>query len=226
MTNKTRRWPFVASLVGLGIAGSATAIAIADGTAGGTGAGPAVPVVTQVPPRMGAEFPALRNARDASEARELPAVEAAMSRISGTGELGASSGANTELARRISQDGETAEWIVPGNEVLCMVSITMGHATGGGCAPSSSVENTGTTSLTVVAGGYELSGILPSGTNDISITNMGKQTTVVAANPNHAFEFFSATPLEKLSYALPGGGTHEGSLELPAAQDAPPPTAG
>jgi hypothetical protein len=135
-------------------------------------------------------------------------------------------GANSELARRISQDGENAEYVVPGSEVVCMVAISVGHPTGGGCASASSVETTGTTSLTVVPGGYEVSGILPAGTRDVRITNTSQQTTVVAANENHAFEFFSAAPLAKLSYALPSGGVHEGSLELLPPPDAPPPPAG
>ncbi|MGH2832728.1 MAG: hypothetical protein ACRDK2_08125, partial [Solirubrobacteraceae bacterium] len=216
----------LASVAVLAIAGSATAIALADNTTTGAGAKPSAPAITEVPPRIGSEYPALSKPRDASEARQLPAVEAVMSRVAERGEQAANSGANTEFARRISQNGESAEYLIPGNEVLCMVSITMNHTTGDGCAPSSSVESTGTTSLTVVPGGYELSGILPTGTTNISITNTSKQTTLVPANPNHAFEFFSATPLQKLSYALPTGGTHEGSLELPPPRNAPPPPAG
>jgi len=55
-------------------------------------------------------------------------------------------------------------------------------------------------------------------TDDVSITAADGQTTLVAANANHAFEFYSAAPLKRLTYALPNGAQHEGSLELP-----PPP---
>ena len=112
---------------------------------------------------------------------------------------------------------------MPGNEVVCLVAISVGHATGGGCAPASSVETNGTTSLTVVPGGYEVSGILPTGTRDVTITTASGDSTVVNANANHAFEFYSAAPLAKLVYSLPGGGQHEGSLELPPPAHAPSP---
>ncbi|MGP8241782.1 MAG: hypothetical protein ACLQQB_08480, partial [Solirubrobacteraceae bacterium] len=153
-----------------------------------------------------------------------PAVAKVMGTIASEDEAGADGGANSELARRVSQNGENAEYVVPGNEVVCLVAISVGHATGGGCAPASSVESKGTTSLTVVPGGYEVSGILPTGTSEVSITTSSGNTTAVDANANHAFEFYSAAPLAKLVYALPDGGEHEGSLELPAPAHAPSPS--
>jgi|HubBroStandDraft_6_1064221.scaffolds.fasta_scaffold403456_2 hypothetical protein len=226
-TRHTTRRVFVTLAAGIIAAGSVTAFALADGSASvGNGAPSTVGTVKQVPARIAAEFPALRKAIDSSEAEQLPAVAKVMGMLASRDEPSETAGANSELARRVSQDGENAEYVVPGNEVVCMVAITVGHPTGGGCASASSVETTGTTSLTVVPGGYEVSGILPAGISDVRITNTSKQTAIVAANANHAFEFFSASPLEKLSYALPSGGEHEGSLELPAPPDAPPPPTG
>jgi hypothetical protein len=134
--------------------------------------------------------------------------------------------ANSGLARRILQVGEDAEYLVPGNEVLCMVSITSGRATGGGCAPASSVETLGTTSLTVVPAGYDLTGVLPKGTTDVTISDATGRTSTVAANANHAFHFFSAAPLTQLVYRLPGGGRHVGSLALSSPPDLPSPPTG
>ncbi|MGP0102594.1 MAG: hypothetical protein ACLPUT_13375 [Solirubrobacteraceae bacterium] len=224
---KTRHIPrrlLLGPLAVLIVASTTTAFSLAS-----TGSGspePTAPTVKQVPAKIAAEFPALRKAIDQSEAQQIPAVEKVMDALASRDESSEIGGANSELARRVSQDGENAEYVVPGNEVVCMVSISVGHATGGGCAQASSVEQTGTTSLTVVPGGYEVSGILPTGTTTVSIANTIKQTTVVTANANHAFEFYSAAPLEKLSYALPGGGEHEGSLELPGPPGAPPAPAG
>jgi hypothetical protein len=209
-------------VLGVVLAGSATAFALADSSTGNTSASVAAPTVKQVPARIAAEFPALGKAIAASEAQQLPAVAKVMGTIASEDEPAEVGGANSELARRVSQDGENAEYVVPGNGVVCMVAISVGHATGGGCAPASSVEAKGTTSLTVVPGGYEVSGILPTGTSDVSITNTSGNTTVVEADANHAFEFYSAAPLAKLVYSLPGGGQHEGSLELPAPPHAPP----
>jgi hypothetical protein len=223
---KTRHTPrrlLLGVLAALIVASSATAFALADTS---TGSGSPAATITQVPAKTAAEFPALRKAIDQSEAQQFPDVAKVMATLASRDEPAEIGGANSELARRISQDGENAEYVVPGNEVVCMVSITVGHATGGGCAQSSSVEKTGTTSLTVVPGGYEVSGILPTGTATVSITSASGQTTDVAANANHAFEFYSAAPLAKLSYVLPDGGEHEGSLALPAPPNAPSPPAG
>lgn|ERR1700691_4619859 len=207
--------------VGVIVAGSATAFALADSSTGNTSVSAAMPTVEEVPARIAAEFPALGKAIAASEAQQLPAVAKVMGTIASEDEPAVVGGANSELARRVSQAGENAEYVVPGDEVVCMVAISVGHATGGGCAPVSSVEAKGTTSLTVVPGGYEVSGILPKGISNVSITSTSGNTTVVDANANHAFDFYSAAPLAKLVYSLSGGGQHEGSLELPA-----PPQAG
>lgn len=207
--------------------GSAAGFALADTSTGNANSqATTAATIKEVPARIAAEFPALRKALDASEAQQLPAVAKIMSMLASQDEPAETGGANSELARRISQVGEDAEYLVPGNEVLCMVSITVGHATGGGCAPASSVERTGTTSLTVVPGGYEVSGILPAGTSDVNITDSSGHTTTVSANADHAFQFFSAAPLARCAYDLPGGGQHVGSLELPPAPDVPPPPAG
>jgi hypothetical protein len=180
-------------------------------------------VIRQVPPRLAADFPALLKTVDTSEAPQLAGVAKVMGVLASRDEPAVIGEANPELARRISDDGEDAEYLVPGNEVLCMVVIAAGHGTGGGCAPVSSVEADGTTSLTVVPGGYEVSGILPIGTSSVSISTTTGQTTVVAANADHAFEFLSAVPLSKLVYSLPSGAQHTGSLDLPPPRDLPPP---
>lgn len=206
--------------------GSAAGFALADTPGASSSQTPPAASIQQVPPRIAAEFPALRKTLDASEAQQLPEVAQVMSNLESHSELAGTAGPNSQLARRISGSGEDAEYLVPGNEVLCMVSITVGHPTGGGCAPASSVESTGTTSLTVVPGGYEVSGILPDGTSDVRITDASGQTTTVAANANHAFAYFSPGPLSHLSYDLPGGGQHVGDLSLPAPPDAPAPPAG
>ena len=213
-----RRRAIGAVAVGVLAAGSATAFALADGATGGTGRPQATVTIKHVPARLAQEFPALDKAMLASEAQQLPMVAKVMGTLEGRDEPGELGGANSELARRVSEDGDNAEYVVPGDEVVCMVAISSGAAAGGGCAPASSVESTGSTSLTVVPGGYEVSGILPTGTDDVSITAADGQTTLVAANANHAFEFYSAAPLKRLTYALPNGAQHEGSLELP-----PPP---
>ncbi len=135
-------------------------------------------------------------------------------------------GANSQLARRISDTGEDSEYLVPGREVLCMVSITAGHPSGAGCAPETSIETTGTTSLTVVLGGYEVSGILPIGTGNVRITDASGHTTTVTTNANHAFQYFSPVPLSQLAYGLPGGGEHVGSLALPPPPSSPAPPKG
>ena len=205
------------------LAGSLTALALGDSSAGNTSGSSAAPTIRQVPTRIAAEFPALSKAISAGEAQQLSAVARVMGTITSQGELAEDGGANVALARRISRDGESAEYVVPGNEVVCLVAISAGHATGGGCAPASLVETKGTTGLTVVPGGYEVSGILPTGTSDVTITTSSGSTTVVDANANHAFEFYSAAPLANLVYSLPGGGQHEGSLELPAPAHAPSP---
>jgi hypothetical protein len=209
--------------VGVIVTGSLTALALGDSSNGDTSASPAAPTIKQVPPRIAAEFPALAKAIGAGEAQQLPAVARVMGTLASDGELAAGGEANSALARRVSQEGENAEYVVPGNEVVCLVAISVGHATGGGCAPASSVETKGTTSLTVVPGGYEVSGILPTGTSDVTITTTSGSATVVDANANHAFEFYSAVPLAKLVYSLPAGGEHEGSLELPPPAHAPSP---
>ncbi len=222
-TRHIHRRALGAVTVGMIVAGSVTALALADSSTGASGPA-AVPTIKQVPARIAAEFPALGKAIGAGEAQQLPAVAKVMGTIASEDEAGADGGANSELARRVSQNGENAEYVVPGNEVVCLVAISVGHATGGGCAPASSVESKGTTSLTVVPGGYEVSGILPTGTSEVSITTSSGNTTAVDANANHAFEFYSAAPLAKLVYALPDGGEHEGSLELPAPAHAPSPS--
>lgn len=206
--------------------GSAIGWALADVSAGDPNA-PTTPVTTiqRVSPRIAVAFPVLRKPQDASEAQQLPAVAFVMSMLAsqtpnGTGQ------ANSELARRVSQAGDDAEYLVPGNEVVCMVSITAGRATGGGCAPASSVETVGTTSLTVSPGGYELTGILPRGTSDARIVDATGHTTTVVANANRAFRFFTATPLARLEYQLPGGGEHVGSLAPPPSPRAPSVPAG
>jgi hypothetical protein len=176
----------------------------------------------RVPPRIAAAFPALGKALDASEAQQLPLVAQVMSVLAGQSEAN-TGGANSGLARRISLVGEDAEYLVPGNEVLCIVAIATGRARAGGCAPATSLETVGTTSLTVVPGGYELTGILPEGTRQVSVTDAPGETTVVAANANRAFHFFSAARLAELVYDLPGGGRHVGSLALPDPPHLPPP---
>jgi hypothetical protein len=171
---------------------------------------------------MVAAFPALGKPLDASEAQQLPAVAEVMGMLAGQDEPN-TAGANTELARRISQVGEDAEYLVPGNDVVCLVSITVGQAAGGGCAQASSVEATGTTSLTVVPQGYEVTGILPRGTREVDIVDTGGHRNTVVANANRAFHFVSAVSLAYLVYELPGGGQHVGSLALPSPPDAPAP---
>jgi hypothetical protein len=205
------------------VAGSLTALALGDTSAGSTSGSPGVPAIKQVPAGIAAEFPALAKSISADEAQQLPTVARVMGTLASEGELAEAGGANSALARRVSQDGDNAEYLVPGNEVVCLVAISVGHPTGGGCAPASSVETKGTTSLTVVPGGYEVSGILPTGTSDVTITTTSGTATVVDANANHAFEFYSAAPLSKLAYSLPAGGQHEGSLELPPLTNAPSP---
>jgi len=221
----TSKRALAAIALGVIAGGSATAFAFADASTGAaTNQTTTVASIQQVPPRIAAAFPVLRKALDASEARQLPAVAHVMSILASHDETGSTGQANSELARRISQVGEDAEYLVPGNEVLCMVSITAaGHATGGGCAPASLVETAGTTSLTVVPGGYEVTGILPGATGNVKITDASGQTTTVAANANRAFHFFSAAPLTQLVYDLPGGGQHVGSLMLPPPGVSPPP---
>jgi hypothetical protein len=204
---------------GVIVTGSLTALALGDSSPGHTSAA-SVPTIKQAPARIAAEFPALTKAISASEAQQLPAVSSVIGTLASDGELAAAGGVNSTLARRVSQDGENAEYVVPGNEVVCLVTISVGRGTGGGCAPASSVEANGETSITVVPGGYEVSGILPTGTSDVTITNTSGGATVVGANANHAFECYSAAPLAKLVYSLPGGGQHEGSLELPAPRHA------
>jgi hypothetical protein len=206
---------------GVIVMGSLTALALGDSSSGDMSAMPAAPTIKRVPARIAAEFPALTKAIGADEAQQLPAVARVMGTLAREGNAAGQGGANSALARRVSQDGENAEYVVPGNEVVCLVAISVGHATGGGCAPAPSVEAKGTTSLTVVPGGYEVSGILPTGTADVTITASNGSATVVDANANHAFEFYSAVPLAKLVYSLPGGGEHEGSLELPPPAHAP-----
>jgi hypothetical protein len=220
-TRLTPRRAVAAVAVGVILTGSLAALALGDSSSGNASA--SAPTIKQVPPKLAAEFPALSNAIGASEAQQLPTVARVMGTLASDGALAASGEANSGLARRVSKDGENAEYIVPGNEVVCLVAISVGHATGGGCAPASSVETKGTTSLTVVPGGYEVSGILPTGTSDVAITTASGTSTVVSANANHAFEFFSAAPLAKLVYSLPGGGQHEGSLELPPPIHTPSP---
>ncbi|HWX95244.1 MAG TPA: hypothetical protein VNZ01_00210 [Solirubrobacteraceae bacterium] len=177
-------------------------------------------VIQEVTPRMVAAFPALGKPLDASEAQQLPAVAQVMNKLASEDEVN-TAGANSALARRISHVGEDAEYLVPGNEVVCMVSIAVGQATGGGCARASSVETAGTTSLTVIPAGYQVTGILPTGTGEVNITDAGGHRTTVVANANRAFRFLSATPLAYLAYELPGGGQHVGSLALPPPPDAP-----
>jgi hypothetical protein len=216
-----------AIVLGVIAGGSASAFALANTSTGSaneqTTAGA---TIQQVPPGIAVAFPVLRKALDASEAQQLPVVAHVMSILGSQDEPGSTGGANSELARRVSQVGEDAEYLVPGNEVLCMVSITLGHPTGGGCAPASSLEANGTTSLTVVPGGYQVSGLLPNGTSNVRITDASGQTSTVAVNANRAFHFYSAAPLARLVYDLPGGGQHVGSLTLPPPPDVAPPPAG
>jgi hypothetical protein len=176
----------------------------------------------RVPSRIAATYPALGRALDAGEAQELSAVAPVVARIAGRPESGLVA-ADTELARRISRIGEDSQYLVPGNEVLCVVSLSAGRATGGGCAPASSVAAVGTTSLTLVSGGYEVSGILPAGTAEVRITDASGNTSSVPANADHAFELFSAVPLLQLVYELPGGGRHVGTLSLPPPPALSPP---
>jgi hypothetical protein len=220
------RRALTAIVLGMIAVGSAATFSIADQSAGDTNnQTTTVATIQQVSPRVAAAFPVLRKTLDASEARELPAVTRVMSMLASQDEPN-TAGANSELARRISQVGEDAEYLVPGNETVCIVSITAGHPTGGGCARASSVETEGTTSLTVVPGGYTVTGILPEGTADVRITDAGGQTTTVTANAKRAFHFFSPAPLVRLAYRLPGGGQHVGSLALSPPPDPPPMGAG
>lgn len=175
-----------------------------------------------MPPGIGAAFPALGSALDPSEARQLPAVAQVIDMLARHDESN-TGGANSGLARRISQVGDDAEYLVPGDEVLCMVSITAGRAGGGGCAPASSIEAVGTTSLTVLPGGYDLTGILPRGTSYARVTDSLGDTTTVAANANRAIHLFSVVPPARVAYELPGGGRHVGELALPPAPPVPPP---
>jgi hypothetical protein len=213
-----------AIVLGVIAGGSAAGFALADTSTDTATQTTTVAAIQQVPPSIAAAFPALRKALDSSEAQQLPEVAQVMSILTSRGALASAGGANSALARRISRAGEDAEYLVPGNAVLCMVSV--GHATGGGCAPQSSVETAGSTSMTVVPGGYEVSGILPRSTSTVSITDASGQTSTVAANANHAFHYFSAAPLARLAYDLPSGGQHVGSLALPPPPDIPPPPAG
>jgi hypothetical protein len=215
-----------AIVLGMIAGGSASTFAIADQSAGDSnGQTTTVAIIQYVPPRIAVSFPDLRKALDASEAQQLSAVTRVMSMLESTDEPN-TGGANGALARRISQSEGDAEYLVPGSEVLCIVSITVGHPTGGGCAPLSSVDAFGTTSLTVVPGGYELTGILPKGTADVRITDEGGQTTTVMPNANRAFQFFSAAPLVRLAYRLPSGAERVGSLALPPPHQLPPPGPG
>jgi hypothetical protein len=205
----------------------AAGIALADSSTGAAPSqGGSVATIQQVPASLAATYPALTRAANASESQQLPAVAKVIATLVSQDEGAGHSGANGQLARKIAQDGEDAEYLVPGNGELCMVSVTLEHATGGGCAPASSVETQGTTSLTVVPSGYEVSGILPTATSSVSITNASGQSETIQANEDHAFVYLSAVPLQKLVYALPGGGQHVGDLELPAPANAPSPPAG
>jgi hypothetical protein len=213
----------IATVLGVVAGGSAGGFALAQQSAGNTNSGTAtVATIRQVSPRMVAAFPALGKALDATEAQQLPAVAGVMGMLASQREPN-TGGANSELARRISQVGEDAEYLVPGNEVLCVVSITVGQPTGGGCAQASSLEAVGTTSLTVVPQGYQVTGILPKGTGEVDIVDASGHRTTVVANANRAFHFLSAMPLARLVYELPGGGQHVGSLALPVPPDAPAP---
>lgn len=225
MQNRRFRRPLtVAAVAALVVAVSTTAFALADNTSGSTNAPASTPPVQQVPARIAAQFPALAEPLTANEEQQLPTISRVMDRLASLDEPNTLDGANAGLARRISQDQDSAEWIVPGDEVVCMVAITAGHSTGAGCAAAKSVESTGTTSLTVVPGGYRVSGILPTGIANAKITNSSGEVTIVTANANHAFQFFSAESLKSISYALPEGGQHEGSLELPPPNMSASPT--
>jgi hypothetical protein len=170
-TRHTSRRALTAIVLGMIAGGSAGAFAIAAQSAGDTNnQTTTVARIQQVPPGIAAAFPALRKALDASEAQQLPAVAHVIGMLASQDQPH-TGGANSELARRISQFGEDAEYLVPGNEVVCVVSIADGHPIGAGCAPASSVETEGTTSLTVVPGGYDVTGILPKGTADVRITD-------------------------------------------------------
>jgi hypothetical protein len=218
----TSKRALTAIVLGMIAGGSAARFAIADQSAGDTNSqATTVAMIQQVPPRIAAAFPALRKTLDAGEAQQLPEVARVMSVLESKAEAN-TGGANSELARRISQLGEDAEYLVPGREVLCVVSITAGHPTGGGCALLASVDAFGTTSLTVVPGGYEVTGILPNGTADARITDAGGQTTTVMPNANRAFQFFGTGPLARLAYRLAGGAQHVGSLTLPPPHHLPP----
>jgi hypothetical protein len=178
--------------------------------------------IEQAAPSMVASFPALGRPLDLSEAQQLPAVAQVITVLASQREPN-TGGANSALARRIWQAAEDAEYLVPGNGVLCMVSIVADRPSGGGCAPASSVEGAGTTSLTVLPAGYVVSAILPRGTNGAVVTDALGRTTTLSADPDRTVHLVSSVPLARLSYDVPGGGQHVGSLELPPSPHAPPP---
>jgi hypothetical protein len=131
-------------------------------------------------------------------------------------------GANSALARRLWQAADREEYLVPGEQVLCLVSLAAEHPSAGGCAPAASLEAKGTTSLTVIPGGFELTGILPRGVHDVQITDASARSVSIAADADRAFLFLSAVPLARLEYDLPGGARCVASLALPAAPQGGP----
>lgn len=171
--------------------------------------------------QMSADFPVLSKTPDSEEMRQLPMVARAIESLGKLpGGLGGA-GANPALARMYYRVGENAGYLVPGNaDVLCSVQIYEGKPIGAGCGTASTWLAKGSVSTTVVPGGYEVSGLLPRGTKQVSVTGADGHTSSVDADAYGGFDFVGAGAITRIAYKLPNGREEVDSSRFP------PPTPG
>jgi hypothetical protein len=126
--------------------------------------------------------------------------------------------ANPALARAYYRAGGNVGYLVPGdNGNVCTVEIVQGELSRVACGSSSGIATKGTTSTTVVRGGYEVSGLLPRGTRAVSITGADGHTSRVEVDAYGGFDFVGTGSLARVSYTLPDGREEIDSSQFPAS---------
>ena len=210
-------WSALLAVLVIGI--GAVAIASSSSDRASTEAlegGPTSEPVQTLSSQSAASFPVLAKSRDTVESGQQGLVAKAVALLERQA-LAGKPGANAALARAYYESDGDAGYLVPaGAGTLCTVQIYQGELLGMGCGEEADLSRHGTVSVRVVQGGYDVSGLLPKGTGEASITLAGHATTV-KADEYGGFDLATKVWPEKVAYRLPGGGESVQTMSPPPA---------
>jgi hypothetical protein len=166
-------------------------------------------------------FPILadRRARVADRA-QLAAIEAiiaharSMAPIPGTDPTG---GANAALARIGFDSLDDTIYLVPGSTRICEVEIRPGAGDSLSCGEMAAKERAGFFGYGATPGGWEVDGVLPAGSGNVSVTDSAGRTTTARSSSGGGFSISDTAPLAEARYTTPATGPRVVAIGIPAA---------